>query len=70
MYDNENVDWARYGLFRDPIYLRTYDRPVDGGDALTYVAPTLASPKPGAFKFQTLASGSGDLYSFSKNIRY
>ena len=69
MYDNESTG-KRYGLFRDPVVLRTYDSVVDGGAESSYIAPSLASPKPGAFKFQTVAEGSGDLYSYSKHIRY
>ena len=69
MYDNESTG-KRYGLFRDPVVLRTYDSVVDGGAESSFIAPSLASPKPGAFKFQTVAEGSGDLYSYSKHIRY
>lgn len=70
MYDNESVNYNRYGLFRDPINFRSANRSVDGGDPLTYIAPSLASPKPGAFYFQEAAGGTGDLYSFSKAIKY
>ena len=70
MYDNEKNNYNRYGLFRDPINLRTYDKPVDGGSASTFIPPSLASPKPGAFKLQSLTGGTGDLYSYSKKIKY
>ena len=70
MYDNEKSNYNRYGLFRDPINLRSYDKTVDGGLEASFVAPPLASPKPGAFEFQTIAGGIGDLYSYSKYIKY
>ena len=70
MYDNEKINYNRYGLFRDPINLRTYDKLVDGGNAATYIAPSLASPKPGAFALQSLTGANGDLYSYTKKIKY
>lgn len=70
MYDDENKADNRYGLFTDPINKRTYEKDVDGGQSDTFIAPLLASPKPGAEEFKKLAGGTGDLYVYADALRY